>query len=186
MGIFDWLFKKQTPQPDYDPLNIKITDLKKGFVFDYDMKSWIIRQVFEYDWGNNYFTREYKVDSGDDVAFLSVEVEDEYTITFTRKVKPRQIDEDLPEYIIEHNYPPKKLFYKNKKFFRESETPGYFRDLGKPGSRLMEVISWEYYDADQKEVIFVEQWGEREFDAAYGKVLKEFEISNILPNSSDL
>ena len=69
MGIFD-LFKKKEKAPKYDVTNLKVTDLDQGFIFDYDMKSWVVKEVYEYDWGSNNFSHEYKVDSGDEVAFL--------------------------------------------------------------------------------------------------------------------
>ena len=38
MGIFD-VFKKDKG-PDYDPTNIKITDVRPGFILEYDLKTW--------------------------------------------------------------------------------------------------------------------------------------------------
>ena len=58
------LFKKKQ-EPTYDVTDLKITDLDVGFIFDYDLKSWVVREKYEYDWGGNNFSHEYKVDSGD-------------------------------------------------------------------------------------------------------------------------
>ena len=180
MGIFDF-FKKKEEEPSYDPLNMKITDLQKSSVFDYDMKTWIVNAVYEYDWGENNFTREYKINSGDDELYLSVDEDDDLTLSLSRKIKIRAIDEDLPEYIIEHEVPPKKLHFKGKTYYKDSECPGYFKDLDNKSDQWTEFIVWDYYDEDEKNIISIEQWGEREFEASYGKVVKEFEFSNILP-----
>lgn len=184
MGISDFfsnMFGKKD-EPDYDPLNVKITDLKKGFIFEYDMKTWEVKEEYEYDWGNNNFTREFKIDCGDDHAYLHIEEDDDLILTLMRKVKIRSIDEDLPEEIINNQTPPKKLFYQGKIYFRENENPGYFKDVSNPSEEgWAEFISWDYFDETGQKVINVEQWGEREFEASIGTIVKEFEISNILP-----
>lgn len=179
MGLFDFLKKKK--EKAYDPTNLKITDLEKGFLVDYDMKSWQVVAVYEYDWGNNNFTREFKLDSGDETAFLHIEKDDELFLTLTRKVKIRAVDEDLPERIIKKERPPKKLSYKGIQFYRDEETMGYFKDTDKSTDDWDELISWEYYDEEEKHVLNIEQWGDREFEASFGKVVKEFEFSNLLP-----
>ncbi len=179
MGLFDFFKKKE--EPDYDPLNVKVTDIKKGFVIEYDLKSWIVKEEYEYDWGNNFFSKEFKLDSGDDSIFLSLEDDDELEISVSKKIRIRSIDEDLPEYIMEHEHPPKKIYYKGVKYLKDSENPGYFRDLADKEKNWSEFISWDYFDEEEKNTICIEQWGEKEFEASIGKTVKEFEISNILP-----
>lgn len=182
MGLFDFFKKKKTP--DYDPNNIKITQLRKGFVLEYDLKSWEVISEFEYDWGGNFFSKEYKLDSGDQVIYLSVSEDDELELNVTDKIRLRSIDEDLSEYISRHEEPPSKVVYQGKTFYKDSESDGYFRDTADEKTDWARVISWDYYDESEKEVLFIEQWGEKEYDASFGKVAKEFEFSNILPNES--
>ncbi|RLD43759.1 MAG: DUF4178 domain-containing protein, partial [Bacteroidetes bacterium] len=38
-----------------------------------------------------------------------------------------------------------------------------------------------YYDEKEELYICIEQWDEKEFEASAGIIIKEFEISNILP-----
>ncbi|MTI32317.1 DUF4178 domain-containing protein [Xanthovirga aplysinae] len=188
MGVFDF-FKKKKKEPEYDPSNITIRDLRKGFVLDYDLKTWEVKAEFEYDWGNNFFSREFKLDSGDEVVYLHLSEDDEIYLTISKKIKIRNLDEDLPEYIAQHEQPPKKLIFEGKTYFLDKESPGYFRDFENPGDKdedWCEMISWEYYDSTEKLVLSVEQWGEREFEASYGKVVGEFSFSNILPSSSEI
>ncbi len=183
MGIFDRFKKKEGPA--YDPTNLSVRDLNKGFVFEYDMKTWIVKGVYEYDWGDNFFTREYKIDSGTEQMFLSVEDDDELEITITKKVKVRSVDEDLPEHIVQHERPPKKLHYNGVTYYNESESPGYFHDTSnKDDDAWDEFIAWDYYDNDDKLYICIEQWDDREFEASVGKVVEEYEISNILPGTT--
>ncbi len=178
MGLFD-IFKKKE-KLDYDPLNVKITDLQKGFILEYDLKTWIVSEVYKYDWGDNFFTSEFKVDCENDSLFIHLEQDDELEITLSKKVKIRSIDEDLPEHIIKNEHPPKKLTYNGKQYFKDKESPGYFKNITM-NTGWTEFISWDYYSEDEKEIITIEQWGEREFEASIGRVAKEFEFSNILP-----
>lgn len=180
MGMFDF-FKKKEEKPSYDPTNIKVTDLNKGFVFEYNLENWVVDAVYEYNWGNNYFSKEYKVSNGTEERFLSVDTDDGVFITFTKKIKVRSIQEDLPEEILKNETPPRKLEYDGKTFYSDGEEIGEFRDLEDTAAEGAKFISWEYYDDDDKFVLCIEQWGDEDFEASYGVVLKEFEISNILP-----
>ena len=179
MGLFN-IFRKKEPR--YNVTNIKVTDLDKNFVFDYDLSSWLITAMYEYDWGDNFFTREFKIESDKETAFLNIEEDDELQISISKKVKIRHIDNDLPEYIIKNECPPNKLEYKGKTFFLEGENPGYFNDTDYKNESWIEFISWDYTSEDEKYVLSIEQWGENKFEATYGKFIKEYEISNIYPH----
>lgn len=181
MGLFDF-FKKED-KPEYDVNNIRVTDLRTGWVFDYDLSTWEVLETYEYDWGDETFTLEYKVTDGKRTSFLSVEEDDELFITFMDKVKIRKIKEDLPEIIRNEDRPPAKIVYNGRIYLQDSETPGYFND-GKSDSKdnWEELMSWNYIDQEDEYALTIEQWDDNEFEAAQGKVLKAFEISNILPH----
>lgn len=181
MGLFDKFKKKQAPH--YDPSDIRIKDLRVGFMFDYDLKTWVIEEEYEYDWGDNYFTREYKVEAVDDVAYLHIDNNDEGSMTLSRKLKVRALGEDIPEEIIDKKQPPKKIEYKGVSYYLDKESPGYFSDDPEDDDSWVEFISWDYYDTEQKLVVAVEQWGAKEFEASCGKVVNDFEITNILPGT---
>ena len=83
MGLFNFR-KKKNSGPDYDPNNIKITDLQAGFLLDYDLKTWKLTEMYEYDWGNSYFTREFLLDAGDDQVYLHVDPNDDMFLTVTK------------------------------------------------------------------------------------------------------
>jgi len=182
MGLLNMFNKKKDETPAYDINNMKITDLQLGFLLDYDLKTWEVKEVYEYDWGNDFFSYEYQLDSGEEIIYLSIEHDDELELEVCKKINVRAIDENLPEYIAQNQFPPPKVVYKGITFFRDSENPGYFRnvDTMKP-DESEEFISWDYYDEDDKQTLCVEQWDDRVFEAAFGKVVKEYEFSNIMP-----
>lgn len=177
------LFKKKPEEPkrpDYDPTNIKITDLRKGFILEYDLKTWEVNGEFEYDWGGEFFTYEYQLVSADDSIFLSVEDDDEVTCIVCRKINFGRLPDEVEDNLLKHNKPPKRIEYDGRTYFRESERPGYFSNVHDE-AESSEFISWEYYDETEKYLLAVEQWGEAEFEAAVGEVVPADRFSNILP-----
>ena len=181
MGLFDRFKKKE--EPHYDPNNLTISDLRVGFMFDYDLKTWQISEEYEYDWGDNYFTREYKLETSDDTAYLHIDHNDEGFMTISRKLKVRALGEDIPEEIADNKRPPKKITFEGVEYLLDKESPGYFSDDPDDDQSWVEFISWDYYDSEGKLTACVEQWGEREFEASYGKVVQDFELTNILPGT---
>ena len=177
MGLFD-RFKKN--KSAYDVTDMQVTDLDKGFVFEYDLKSWEVQEVYKYDWGDHFFSYEYKISSGSETRFLSVEDDDELFVVLSQKSNIRKIGEDLPELLADEKN-PKKIEFDNQPFFLEEEAPGYFCNETKSKDNWVELISWTYINENEDQVVTLEQWGEKEFEASFGKIIKPFEISNILP-----
>lgn len=174
--MFNFFKKKQ--EPDYDPLNVQVTDLKKGFIFDYDLSQWEVLEEYTYDWGDEFFTKEYKISDGDKTLFLSVEDDDEIEISIHEKIRLSAFEEDIEQAIADRKRPPKKVHCQGDTFTREEESPGYFND---GGDQWVEMISWDYYNGDESKIVTIEQWGEREFEASLGKPIEAFEIHNITP-----
>lgn len=183
MGVFDFFRKKDT-EPTYDVSNIRLTDLQVGFIFEYDLSTWEVQEAFTYDWGNEFFTSEFKISDGKRVFFLSVEDDDEIFVSITEKIKVRMLGEDIPEFIAKNEKAPSKITYEGKDYFLESENPGYFQEQGSDADEWSELISWDYEDKAGESILCIERWGDFEFEAAIGKNIKEYEISNILPKKN--
>ncbi len=175
------LFKKKKEEPSYDVTDLKITDLDVGFIFDYDLKSWVVREKYEYDWGSNNFSHEYKVDSGDDVAFLSVEDDGNLNLSLVRSIKIRKIDEDVADEIVRNEKAPRMLHYDGDTYHLDSDSAGYFRDCGKKTEDWEELMAFEYYTEDEDKVLSITQWDEQTFEASAGVTLEPHQISNIIP-----
>ncbi|MEM6261280.1 MAG: DUF4178 domain-containing protein [Bacteroidota bacterium] len=180
MGLFDSFKKKFTPKPA--PEDINLTNLVRGDLFDYDLSSWEVKEVYLYDWGNEHFSREYKISNGRDTAFLSVDRDEgELDMFLTRKVNVRAIQEDLPEILTEEGEPPTKLYHDGYTFLLEGERPGYYKPEEASDKAWEEFISWEYADETDTLSLTLEQWDEKIFEAAYGKRVQPHEITNLLP-----
>ena len=178
--MFDFFKKKKAPA--YDVTNLSLKDLNVGFIFDYDMKSWVVKEVYKYDWGNNNFTSEYKVDSGDEVAFLHIADEGELEISLSKSIRLSKIDEAIADEIEKNEKPPRKIHFNEKLYFLEEDAAGYFRDLSKDTEDWEELISWEYLNDEATNVLSITQWDIRNIEASAGLILKEYQFSNIIPS----
>ncbi len=172
---------RKNEEPDYDPTNIKVTDLSVGFLFEYDLRQWEVLNESTYDWGDNFFSKEYKITDGRETYSLYVEEDDELEIILYTKVKIGQIDGDIEDEILDNEKPPKKVVYNGQTYTRERESPGYFNPT-LTSKEWIEFISWQYYDSEAMNALSIEQWGDTEFEASAGKILQPYEISNILPS----
>ncbi len=177
MGLFDFFKKKE---PEYDAANITVRDLNIGFVFDYDLDNWVVKACYEYDWGENFFTQEYKISNGSKTLYLSVEDDDELELSISSKIKVRQLGAEVHEQLMNTQKAPGSLEYEGRKYFLDEESAGFFNDAA-AGSEWEEFVSWTYEDESGDYVVTIEQWDEREFEASAGKYIDAYEISNILP-----
>ncbi len=178
--MFDFFKKKK--EPGYDVTNLSLKDLNVGFIFDYDMKSWVVNEVYKYDWGNNNFTSEYKVDSGDEVAFLHIADEGELEISLSKSIRISKIDEAITDEIEKNEKPPRKIHYSEELYYLEEDAAGYFRDLSKETEDWEELVTWEYMNDEATKVLSITQWDTRNIEASAGLILKEYQFSNIIPS----
>lgn len=177
MGLFDFFKKKE---PGYDVTNMSVHDLDVGFVFDYELTAWEVKAVFEYDWGDNYFTKEFQVTDGSQIRYLGVEEDDELELSWMQKIKIQNIDKDLLDELIDRQKPPRKVVFNGIIYRMTDVSTGYFNSKSK-GDTWEEVRTWDFEDESGENLLCIEQWDDEDFEGSYGKSVKEFEISNILP-----
>lgn len=183
--MFGWFDKdkkkEEQKQLGYDPTNITVMDIRKGFLFDYDLKSWEVTAEYEYDWGDGEFTYEFKIESDDDVCYMSIEEDDEIEIVISKKLNLAKLNAPIAEKIKKDERPPKQVEIKGITFFRDSESTGFFQNIDE--ARWTPFISWDYMDEEEDYNLTIEQWDDDEFEASLGQYVEVREISNILPAS---
>lgn len=177
MGLLDF-FKKKKEQ-DYDATNIRLTDLKRGYIFDYDLSTWKVDKSYDYDWGGNFFTVEHQISNGRDTLYLSISEDDELELSVSSKIKISSIEQDIPSCIKNNEEPPSKIVFKGESYSMESGSSGFIRTGD--SDDWQEMMSWDYYNNEGDKILCIEQFDDNEFEASYGVVAKEFEFSNILP-----
>ena len=86
MSFRDWLqgwFADK--EPELDPLDLSLADLKKGYLVDYDLKTWQVTSHNTYDFDGER-AEEWELFSGDDRCYLQGEKDDEYAWSISRKI----------------------------------------------------------------------------------------------------
>jgi hypothetical protein len=175
MGIFDF-FKSDKKEANID---FTVNDMKVGFMVEYFIKTWEVKKVYIYDWGNNFHSKEYLLDSGDETIYLNVEEDDKLICSIWNKLDIFEIDSGLVNSIKTTDDAPSKLVYENKTFIRKESSQGLYKEQAE--SEDSELVNWMYENSETKELLSIDRFGEEEFGAAKGKYVKEFEFSNILP-----
>ena len=176
MGLFSFLKKDKSAIKN----DFTVNELKKGFVLDYFMKSWEVTKVYVYDWGNNFFAREYLLDSGDETLYLYVEDDDDLVCSVWNKIDISEIEPDLFKMIVANDDAPSTISYKNSMYTKIESSQGHCCEEEDEDTHT-ELVNWTYKNSKEKHFISVSRTGEEEFDVSYGEYVKDIEFSNILP-----
>lgn len=183
MGWLDF-FKSNK---EIDPLkDLTLSKLKVGYFVDYDMKTWEVTACNHYDWGSGDLTYEWQLKSADETIYLEREPDDEDYWCVSRRISIRQLGAQLADYIVEHGDPPEQIEYQGKMYDLDETGGGHFyqshsRHESQEGK---ELLKWDYVDDSGELLLSIEQWGETEFEAAYGEHVEEYQFTNILPNDT--
>ncbi|WP_139957118.1 DUF4178 domain-containing protein [Flavicella sediminum] len=178
MGIFDF-FKKKEKERHFDPTNITVRDLGKGYIFEYIIETWTVTALFEYDWGDNYFTREFIIKNGTIEKYLELEDDGGLVVTISEKVKLRKLGDEVCDYIDKHEKPPKKINFEGVQYFLDEKSPGFSKEID--AANWEELISYDYLDKEEEKTLCIVQYGDEEFEVSKGTIISELAISNILP-----
>lgn len=182
MGLFDFFKSDKKEEPAFDPLNIRVEDLKKGDLFDYNLETWSVIEEFEYDWGDECFTKELLIEKDGKRKYLTIDIEDGLELTMQEKVRLRTLDENFVDHLMDKSEPMKKIKYKGIKYYQDAKNLGFYRNVNTK-SEGVECISWDFYDKSEQHVLTIDQWGDAEFEVSVGMVIKPNEISDILPSA---
>lgn len=177
---FSWFKKKKDEdKPSYDPTDVKVNQLVKGAFVDYDLKTWEVRAVYEYDWGNDFFADEFQIATASETYYLYVEEGEEgLECTLSEKINVHAIEGDIIRHTIQNESPPMEITFQGEKYFRDSEGVGLFRNV--EDDRWREMISWTYYDIKEEKVLGIERWGEEDFEASFGQMVEQYEFSSFI------
>jgi hypothetical protein len=150
---------------------------------DYDMKTWQVLSRNKYDFGEGYISDEWELKGAGDSWFLERYEDDEVEWSFSKKIPIGAIEGDIRKHIIENDDPPSKIEYKGTMYYLDESGAAYFLKDGKEPKQ--EFVYWTFIDESEENFIAVEQWGEKEFEAAAGLYVEEYQFSNILPGEQD-
>ncbi len=178
----DWNpFKKKQEEPEIDPLvDLSLATLQVGYLVDYDLTTWKVTAHNRYDYDGDW-TDEWELSSANEVRYLEREEDDEVSWVIYRKISLDAIEEDVADHILEHEDPPETVTCEGVEFEAESSDAGHFHRNGAEDGKPF--VNWTYVDDSDRQVLLIEQWGENEFEASLGEIVKEYQFSNILPGA---
>ena len=181
MGIFDFLQTKKS-DPALDVSRLQLTDMQKGYMFDYDMLTWQVMARNNYVYGQGETSIEWEIEHANDKRYLMhSKNEDNYCLG--KKISFREITPAVTASIIANDGPPSVVSYLGKKFHLEESGTGLFHPHQQ--DKGQEFVYWELIDEEDSSFISIEQWDERDFTASYALWVERFQFSNILPSALD-
>jgi len=169
----------------YDPSNLTLENLKEGFLLDYLLKTWQVIEQNQYDWDHGLSTQEFKLVH--DIENLNIYLSKEsghLNINTTKRINIYAIDQNLETEILHQKRPYNIISFQGKQFFRENSLEGYFFNITQK-TKGNKILAWEYYDTDRKNYLRIEQLEHKNFRAALGTVVSEYEFSDILPQKTN-
>ncbi len=178
MGLLD-IFKKKEDD-GLDPIkDLKLSKLQKGYMVDYDLKTWEVTAYNRYDFGEGYEAHEWELTSENEKVFLEYSHDDEEEYDIAKPISIREIDGDVKNSIINNKKPPDKIVYQGTEYFRDESGTGHMYKDGKGSPEKFRY--WDFIDKEDEKYITIEQWDEDEFEASSGYYVEEYQFTNILP-----
>jgi hypothetical protein len=176
-------YKNDESELNYDPLNLKITDIHPGWFIDYIGKAWEVIQEIEFDWSNNVFSFEFKITDGTINKYIYMDDMNGLRIIVTERVNMGAIDETLADSIVENQTAPNKITYNGIEFLLQNEKPCFVRDVETTNiESSLEMVCFDYMDKNEQNYLRIEQHSETSFDATVGIIETEALFSNIIPS----
>jgi hypothetical protein len=162
------LFGKEEPS---------LLKLNKGFTFEYQKIRWEIVDVFEYDWGRDGRSIEYKILGDTQEAYLEVENDDgEIIVIFSVDVDKDQLMPDFGPSDFEGEEILSELDYAGRRYQLEEINEGYYKNIAgmEPSQKL---TNYGFYDGEH--FVAIAQWDDGEMDFSVGQPISPKKIKNI-------
>jgi hypothetical protein len=182
MGLKKWFGRGREDDESDSLVEFTLSAMKVGYLVDYDMETWEVTAYNTYDY-SGFEAREWVIESSDKVVYLErSDSEGEVSWTLTESISLSQISEDVIEHTLRHDNPPKDLTYDGRSHRLMESGAGLFHESAEgPGTSF---ISWTYSDESGRNVLFVTQYGERDFKSVAGEYVEEYQFTNILPGGN--
>jgi hypothetical protein len=181
MAFKKWFGKKEESEESLYR-EYTLDTLQVGFLVDYDLKTWQVSGYATYDY-DGYLTREWELKCGDEVRFLERDEEDGRAFwTLVRRIALDQIQEKVAQAIAKGGDPPEELHCAGQLYTGVDSAAGLYRKDGKGPEQ--EFVSWSF-ESEEGRVLFISQWGERDFSAHEGEYVEEYQFTDILPGGGE-
>ena len=177
-----WNFFKKDKGKENQEIDVNdlvLPKMKKGFLVDYDMKTYQVVGKNYYQWDEGGRTFEWELKQGSEVLFLEKEEEDgEISWSLSRKLGIGVLEGSVADYIMKNEDPPETVIMDGVSFYFEEDDIGTYHKEDNPDG--LQFVVWDYSDDRQEKSLSIEQWGETKFNVTVGFEVEEYQFSNIL------
>ncbi len=179
MGLRKWFGGRQSEAEDEPAYKeYSLSTMRVGFLVDYDLRTWQVTGRGSYDY-DGYTTEEWELQADGQVCFLERALEDGQAYwTLTRAIGIGEIEGDIAAAIIANGDPPDAVQFAGDEYVGSASEAGLYRKEGVDAER--EFVNWSFEGAEGQ-VLFISQWGERDFAAYAGMEVEEYQFTDILP-----
>lgn len=158
-------------------VDFEVPDLKKGFILDYDFRSWEVEDVVVYTWDNGVKDYEYNITDGKEKKYLNYETVGEHLSIYweanmndvwseaRRKIRK---NEDITESEFE---------YKGNTYYYSGEGTAKVKN----SVETYHMQNWLFRNDTDDTLISFNKYEDNSMEVYVGKKLKKHEVSNILP-----
>lgn len=166
-----------------DPTNIQLQDLARGFLLDYNLKTWQVVSETQADWNLGGTERHFRITSEPETAFLVLRMEGGQWIPLFQKLyNIHALSADLQTTIRHTRVAPNVLFVEGNSYYLEARQEGYFFHIS---AQLppRKIVRWEYFDSTRFSSIRIDVLDDTEFIGYMGDVVPVSAFSEILPGA---
>jgi hypothetical protein len=171
--IFDSNNDKSNFSGDYE-----IENLDEKWIFDFEINSYTVEEIWFYDFDDGYKGKEFKSVSGEETIYIYVGLENSKgELTLSREIDTNEIPGHVRDMIFSMDKSPNEIVLNGKRYSLNDESPGKARKAG--SDTWAPLVSYTFESGD--DFINIVRWGEKNLAAYLGFNLKDYQIDNILP-----
>jgi len=167
-------------QTEYNPTNLTLKNLLKGYILSYNLKNWEVIYEAQYDWENGESDKLYRF-SGEDNSDIILYVREEMGLIIPYLENRLQTNSATQAFAkLDVQTAPLELDFDGTKFRKQNYTEGKMFVSG--SANYTELVQWFYVGENTHKSLRIIQFKHGEVTLFAGKKSKEVEFSNILPS----
>ncbi|MCH2225518.1 MAG: DUF4178 domain-containing protein [Crocinitomicaceae bacterium] len=176
LSIFKGFFGKKEPKPE-PKVDFSIEDLKKGYILEYDLSTWEVKETATYNWLNGSKELEFEISDGKNDRYLNYSPEGK-KISIYWEEQLNKIWSGVRSKGLNNTISPDDTFnYDNRTYHFFAN--GSANVEGSAESYGMQ--NWLFESDCNEYLVSFNKYEDDSMDAYVGKRLNKHEISNILP-----
>lgn len=170
-------------QPQFDPTNLTLSNLRTGYLLDYDFKTWEVESINQYDWDFGGSQRETKLADVATGQAVYLHQERDRLLTVSKRVNIHSIDANLEGEIAQSRRPYNILTYQGISYYKENTHEGKVYSSKNKSQTGIQVNVWEYFDGKRQQYIRIAQTSNAQLYCTIGKIVNEIDFTDILPKA---